>query len=164
MYIIIEGLKFSPALQRDNTEKLKQIFLEKELRSLSPNFHFHMCLWAIDIFPGSVHHIFLQQNRQTDRGNIYKSLTDTLMWKLGLRLRNQNEPQRIYVWADPFFLDDDILLCCLHSYNESMECSMKDGWKRSHVNSSLCIISWWAYLQQSTGNITFLIPFLKWCR
>jgi hypothetical protein len=35
-----------------------------------------MCLWAIYIFPRSVHiQYFLQQNRRIDRGNIYKSLT-----------------------------------------------------------------------------------------
>ncbi len=48
-----------------------------------------MCLWAIYIFPGIGPHIFLQQNRQTtDHGNIYKSLTDIWMWKLGRRPRN----------------------------------------------------------------------------
>ncbi len=30
-----------------------------------------MCLWAIYIFPGSVYTYFLQQNRQTHRGNIH---------------------------------------------------------------------------------------------
>jgi hypothetical protein len=49
-----------------------------------------MCLWAIYIFPGSVHILyFLQQNKQTDGGNIYiKSLADIWMWKLGLRPHN----------------------------------------------------------------------------
>ncbi len=42
-----------------------------------------MCLWTIYIFPGSV----LQQNRQTIMG-IYKSLTDTWMWKLWRRPHN----------------------------------------------------------------------------
>jgi hypothetical protein len=53
-------------------------FPEKELRGLSPNSTFSP-------------QIFLQQNRQTDPGNInrlYKSLTDTWMWKLGPRSRN----------------------------------------------------------------------------
>ncbi len=31
------------------------VFLFWELRGLSPNFHIFMCLWAIYIFPGSVH-------------------------------------------------------------------------------------------------------------
>jgi hypothetical protein len=33
----------------------------------------HSCVWAIYIFPRIGPHTFLQQNRQTDRGNIYKS-------------------------------------------------------------------------------------------
>ncbi len=32
--------------------KFKQIFPEKELRGLSPNFHTFMCLWVIYVFPG----------------------------------------------------------------------------------------------------------------
>jgi hypothetical protein len=32
----------SAALQRQNAENLKQIFPEKEYRSLSPNFHIHV--------------------------------------------------------------------------------------------------------------------------
>jgi hypothetical protein len=31
-----------PALQRHSTENTKQIFPEKELRRLSPNFHIHV--------------------------------------------------------------------------------------------------------------------------
>ncbi len=46
------------------------VFLFWELRGLSPNFHIFMCLWAIYIFPGSIHIYFLQQNRQIDCGNI----------------------------------------------------------------------------------------------
>jgi hypothetical protein len=34
-------LSAEPTLQRQNTEILKQIFPEKEYRSLSPNFHIH---------------------------------------------------------------------------------------------------------------------------
>jgi hypothetical protein len=40
-------------LQRDNTKNSKQIFLEKELRCLSPVSTF-MFLWTIYIFSGSV--------------------------------------------------------------------------------------------------------------
>jgi hypothetical protein len=38
------GMQKGPAstLQRHNTENLKQIFPEKELRGLSPNFHIHV--------------------------------------------------------------------------------------------------------------------------
>jgi hypothetical protein len=52
------------------------VFPEKELRSLSPNFHIHVSVSNLYI-PRISSHIFLQQNRQTHQGNIqYKSLTD----------------------------------------------------------------------------------------
>ncbi len=58
-----------------------------------PIFTF-MCLWAIyqiRVYSQDRSYVFLQQKRQTVRRNIlYKSLTDTWMWKLGLRLRNSS--------------------------------------------------------------------------
>jgi hypothetical protein len=36
-------------LQRTNTENSKQIFLEKELRGYSPNFHIHVSVITIDL-------------------------------------------------------------------------------------------------------------------
>ncbi len=36
-----------------------------------------MCLWMIDIFPGSVHKFFLQQNRQTDLANMHIDRSQT---------------------------------------------------------------------------------------
>jgi hypothetical protein len=50
------------------------VFPGKELRGLSPNFHIHVSVsdfYMIRIGP----HIFLQQNRQADCGNIYRSET-----------------------------------------------------------------------------------------
>ncbi len=45
----------SNALQRYNTENLKQLFPKKELRSLSPNFHIHVCVSdQYTVFTGSV--------------------------------------------------------------------------------------------------------------
>ncbi len=45
------------------------VFPEKELRGLSPNFHIHVSV--SDLYIPRIHpHIFLQQNRQTDCGNI----------------------------------------------------------------------------------------------
>ncbi len=53
------------------------VFSEIELCGLSPNFYNHVSvsdLYILTIGPP----IFLQQNRQTDRGSIlYKSLTET---------------------------------------------------------------------------------------
>jgi hypothetical protein len=51
------------ALQRNNA------FPEKELRGLSSNFHIHVSVSDLYI-PRIGPHIFLQQNRQTDCGNI----------------------------------------------------------------------------------------------
>ncbi len=44
------------------------VFPEKELRGLSPNFHIHVSV--SDLYIGLHLHVFLQQNRQTDCGNI----------------------------------------------------------------------------------------------
>ncbi len=62
------------------------VFPEKELRGLSPIFTC-MCLWAIYIFPGSVHIFFCSRIGRPIVG-IYQSLTETWMWKLGLRPHN----------------------------------------------------------------------------
>jgi hypothetical protein len=45
------------------------VFPEKELRSLSPNFHIHVSVSDFYI-PRIGPHIFLQQKRQTNCGNI----------------------------------------------------------------------------------------------
>jgi hypothetical protein len=45
------------------------VFPEKELRGLSPNFHIHVSVSDLYI-PRIDLIVFLQQNRQTDRGNI----------------------------------------------------------------------------------------------
>jgi hypothetical protein len=52
------------------------VFQEKELRGLSLNLHIHVSvsdLYILWIGP----HIFLQQNRQTNRGNIYLNRPQT---------------------------------------------------------------------------------------
>ncbi len=50
MYTRAPKYIFAPTLQRQNTENWKQIFPEKELSCLSPNFHIHVLyMWAIFI-------------------------------------------------------------------------------------------------------------------
>jgi hypothetical protein len=48
----------------------------------------HSCVCERFIYSQDRSTYFLQQNRQTDHGNENKSLSDTLMWKLGLRPHN----------------------------------------------------------------------------
>ena len=51
-------------------EKPIYVFPEKELRGLSPNFHIHVPV--SDLYLSRIgSHIFLQQNRQTDLGNVF---------------------------------------------------------------------------------------------
>jgi hypothetical protein len=54
------------ALQRHNTENSKQIFPEKQLLGLSPNFHIHVSVNdpTIDLF------ILLQENMWTNSENM----------------------------------------------------------------------------------------------
>ncbi len=59
------------------------VFLYWEWRGLSPAISTFMCLWAIYIFPGSVHICSSSRIGRSIVGT-YKSLTDTWTWKLGL--------------------------------------------------------------------------------
>ena len=78
-------------LQRTNTENSKQIFPEKELRALSPNFHIHVFVSDLYVYITAVGLPNLQQEICGPILGIYKSLTDTSMWKLGLRPRNSQK-------------------------------------------------------------------------
>jgi hypothetical protein len=80
-----EGL----ALQRENAENLKQIFPEKEYRGLSPNFHIHVSVSELHISTMGLP--FLLKETCGPILGIYKSLTDTGMWKLGLRPCNSQK-------------------------------------------------------------------------
>jgi hypothetical protein len=47
------------------------VFLEKELHGHSPNLHIHVFVSDLHVYiPRIGPHIFLRQNRQTDRGNL----------------------------------------------------------------------------------------------
>ncbi len=73
-------------LQRQNTEISKQIFPEKEYRGLSPNFHIHaLCVIYIFIYIPTISLPILQEEICRPILGLDKSLTDTWMWKLGLR-------------------------------------------------------------------------------
>ncbi len=82
-------LYFHPTLQRQNAENLKQIFPEKEYKGLSPNFHIHVSVCELYITTMGLP--FLLEGICGPILGIYKSLTDTLMWKLGLRPRNSHK-------------------------------------------------------------------------
>ncbi len=75
--VVVVWLEWKAALGRTRRDHLPHcnenpidVFPEKELRSLSPNFHIRMSVsdLYISIF-GS--HIFLKQNKQTDCGSIF---------------------------------------------------------------------------------------------
>ncbi len=56
------GYTATPSLQRDNTESLKQIYPEKELRGLSPNFHIHVSVSDLHIPTIGLPILLLQEN------------------------------------------------------------------------------------------------------
>ncbi len=72
------------------------LFSKQNYNVLSPNSytltHISVRDLRMQYIPRICPHILLQQNMWTDHGNIqYKSLTDTWMWKLGLRTRNSQK-------------------------------------------------------------------------
>jgi hypothetical protein len=73
---------------------LKQIFPEKELLGHSPNFHIPVSVSVLYILKIEMP-ILLQEICEPILG-IYKSLTDTWMWKLGRRPAEQF-PEKEYI-------------------------------------------------------------------
>ncbi len=65
------------------------MFPEKELRCHSPNFHIHVPV--CDLYIPAIDLPLLLQEICGPILGICKSLTDTRMWKLGLRLRNSQK-------------------------------------------------------------------------
>ncbi len=62
-------LKLAVPIKHCNDKPI-YLFPEKQLRDLLPNFHIHVSVSDINI-PMIGPYIFLQQNRQTERGNIW---------------------------------------------------------------------------------------------
>ncbi len=64
-------------------------------------------------------HILLQENRWTERGNIYRSLTDTCMWKL-INNKNNNKsfifPQISVTMTGIEFLRSDFTEYSVHEH------------------------------------------------
>ncbi len=64
------------------------VFPEKKFRSLSPDCHIHVSVSDLYIPRIGPHTVFSCSRIGRPILGIYKSLTETWMWKLGLRLRN----------------------------------------------------------------------------
>ncbi len=76
------GVFLWSTLQRTNTEYSKQIFPEKELRGRIPNFQIQVSV--SDLYIPTINLPILLQEICGQILGIYKSLTITWMWKLGL--------------------------------------------------------------------------------
>ncbi len=77
--------------ERTNTENSRQIFLEKEWRGHSPNFHIHVSVSDLYSFLQSICLPILLQEICGPILGINKWLTDTLMGKLRLRPSNSQK-------------------------------------------------------------------------
>ena len=67
--LVGSNLEITAIGQKPYNENSSYVFPEKELRGLGPNFHIQVSVSDLYI-PKIGPHIFLQQNRQTDPGNI----------------------------------------------------------------------------------------------
>jgi hypothetical protein len=75
---------------KDTIPKIRNKFSQKKKCAASVPMFTFMCLWAICIFPWSVCLFCCRKICRLILG-IYKSFTDTWMWKLGLRPRNSQK-------------------------------------------------------------------------
>ncbi len=121
-----------------------------------------MCLWAIYIFQASVHIFPFSRIGRPIMGNLYKSLTDTWMWKLGLRLHN--------FFSGNICFEFSVLCLCsawsvvLHKTCVKCRCwSLSARWRRTRRRSgtatSLVTIpkqilpSWWLAIRLSSPRM-----------
>ncbi len=72
---------------KDTIPKMRKKYSQKRSCAATVPIPTFMCLWAIDIFPQSIC-LFCCKKICGQILGIYKSLTDTWMWKLGLRPQN----------------------------------------------------------------------------
>ncbi len=80
---------WSPHCKEPMPKIQNQIFPEKKLRGHSPNFHIHVPV--SDLYIPAIHLPILLQEICGPILGIYKSLTGTGMWELGLRPRNSQK-------------------------------------------------------------------------
>ncbi len=105
-----------------------------------------MCLWAIYLFPGSVHIISCSRIGRSMVG-LYKSLTDTWMWILRLRARNS--------FAGNMFLEFSVLVLCSAAdlFHSNF---FKSGHYRPHYTVLSLVISFRVKLAK---QLCYFIPF-----
>jgi hypothetical protein len=109
------------------------IFLFWELRGLSPNFHIHVSVSDLYI-PRIGPHISSSRKGRPIVG-LYNSLTDTWMWKLGLRPRYSFSGNTCFKFFGILSLQCKGLTCLLPARPGYMACSveclsMKRFWSR----------------------------------
>ncbi len=103
------------------------VFLEMELRGLNPNFHIHVSVSDLYTFPGSVH-IF--PCCRLGRSTVGISLTDTWMWKLGLRPHNSFSGNICFEFS----------VLCLCSARTGLLKSTIIGWNGREAQHTVCSI------------------------
>jgi hypothetical protein len=126
------------------------IFLFWELRVLSPNFYIHVSVGNLYI-PRIGPHISSSRNGSSTMG-IYNSLTDTWMWKLGLRPRYSFSGNICFKFS-AFFL-------CSVSYLRGKGSLVRVYWNSqmvSHIlESSLLFSHVWMTLKLTLISFSFL--------
>ncbi len=89
------------------------LFPKQNYNVLSPNSYIHSYLWEIYIFPGSV--CLFCCSKICRPIPIYKSVTDTWMWKL--RLKPRNSQKGLHKWD----------FCCSeveHALDTGLDCAL----------------------------------------